>query len=229
MARRQTLGWGQPTPGWGQPTPGWGQAFPGWDPLPDPGPLPLRAAGSLARWWWPILAIVGFLAVVGYVVTYDPDPGLSNRSWLTMVLAAVVVLLLSVHRAGRGGPPRAPLARALAEYAVVALLAVLLATAGGQQPAQRAEDGAGRRQSTERPAHRRPPTERADTGTADRRPGIVRVVTGVWGWLAELWYAAGELADQRTPPPSTTTLKPPQGTALAPSLPPSVPTTRSIL
>jgi hypothetical protein len=197
MARRPTLGWGH--------TPGWGQAFPGWDPLPDPGPLPLRAAGSLARWWWPISAVLGFLAVVGYVLGHDdPAPSLSNRGWLTVVLAAVVVVLLTVHRAGRGGPPRAPLARALAEYAVVALLAALLATAGGQQPAERLGDGAERRQSTERPRDRRPPAEHADAGVADRRPRIVRVASGVWGWLAELWHTAGELADRSNPPTSTT-------------------------
>jgi hypothetical protein len=198
MTRRHTAGWG--------PTPGWTQAFPGWDPIADPGSLPLRAAGSLARWWWPISAIVGFLTVVAYVLRHDPQPGLSNRSWLTLVLAALVVLLLTVHRAGRGRPPRAPLARALAEYAVVALLAVLLATAGaGQQPAGRVEDRAGRRQSTERPAHRYQPAEHADAGVADRRPGIVRVVTGVGGWLAGLWRDADQQADRRTPPTSTTT------------------------
>jgi hypothetical protein len=197
MTRRHTAGWGQ--------VPGWGQAFPGWDPLGDPGPLPLRAAGSLARWWWPILASVGFLTVVGYVLGHDPQPGLSNRGWLTLVVAAVVVVLLTVHRARRGRPPRAPLARALAEYAVVALLAVLLATAGaGQQPATRAEPEAGRRQSTERPADRRPPAEHAEAATADHRPGIVRLVTGVGHWLIELWHTAGELADRSTPPPSTT-------------------------
>jgi hypothetical protein len=207
MARRPAAGWGQ--------APGWGQAFPGWDPLADPGLLPLRAARSLGRWWWPISATVGFLAVVGYTLAHDPGPGLSDRGWLTVVLAAVVVLLLTAHRASRGGPPRAPLARALAEYAVVALLAVLLATAGtGQQQAQRLEERAGR-QSIERPADRRQPAghdrrqpaERADTGAADRRPGIVRVVTGVWGWLARQWHAASEQADHSAPPPSTTTPK----------------------
>jgi hypothetical protein len=89
----------------------------------------------------------------------------------------------------------------------VALLTVLLATAGGQpQPAERLEDSAGRRQSIEQPAHHRPPAEHADTAI-DRRPGIVRVVTGTWGWLVELWHTAGELADRSTPPPSTTTPK----------------------
>jgi len=203
MARRPAAGWGH--------TPGWAQAFPGWIPLDDPGPLPLRAANSLRRWWWPTAAIVGFLAVVGFVLGHDPRPGLSNRSWLTITLAAVVVLLLTIHRAGRDRPPRAPLARAIGEYAVVALLAVLLATASGQpEPAERVRDVAGTRQSTERPAQRqpaehdrRPPAERADAGT-DRRPGIVRVVTGVWGWLARQWHTASEQADHSVPPPSTT-------------------------
>jgi hypothetical protein len=201
----------QHTPGWGR-NPGWGQPFPGWDPLPDPNPLPFRAAGSLRRWWWPLSATVGFLAVAGYVFRHDPQPGLSNRSWLTIALAAVVVLLLTAHRAGRGRLPRAPLARALAEYAVVALLAVLLATASGPPPAQRVEDGTGRRPSTERPVDRRPPAghdrrppaEHGDTSTADRRPGIVRVVTGVRDWLAELWHAANQQADRPTPPSTTT-------------------------
>jgi hypothetical protein len=89
---------------------------------------------------------------------------------------------------------------------VVALLAVLLAAAGvGQQPAGSAEDGAGRRPPTERPADRRQPAEHADAGAADHRPGIVRVVTGVWGWLAQRWHTASEQADQHRTPTSTTT------------------------
>jgi hypothetical protein len=85
---------------------------------------------------------------------------------------------------------------------------VLLATAGGPQPAQRGEDGAGRRQATERPADRHQPAEHADTGAAaDRRPGIVRVVTGVGDWLAGLWRAANQQTDRRTQPTSTTTTR----------------------
>jgi hypothetical protein len=221
MARRPTLGW--------RHAPGWAQTFPGWAPLNDPGPLPLRAAGSLARWWWPITAITGFLTVVGYVLGHDPGPGLSNRGWSTAVLAAVVVATLSVRRTR--GLGRAPLARAVAEYAVVAVLAALLATAGaGQQqpPAKAPEDAAGRRQAIERPSQRHEraepdrgqPTEHFDTGAAtERQPGIVRVVTGTWGWLTELWHTAGELADRGSPPPSTTTPKPDARALPTPALP----------
>jgi hypothetical protein len=206
-------------PGWGR-NPGWSQPFPGWDPLPDPGPLPLRAAGSLRRWWWPTAATVAFLAVVGYVFRHDPQPGLSNRSWLTIALAAVVVLLLTAHRAGHRRPPRAPLARAVGEYAVVALLAVLLATASGQPPAGRAEDGAGRRQATERPADRHQPAGRADAGpAADRRPGIVRVVTGVRDWLAELFREADQQTGRRNSATSTTAPRPSARALRAPAPP----------
>jgi hypothetical protein len=188
-----------------RPTPGWEQA-PGWGLPAAADPLPLRAAGSLGRWLWPTTAIIGFLATVGYLLGHDdPRPGLSDRGWLALVLAAVLVVVLTVRRAAGPGP----LARTLAEYAVVALLAVLLATAGArQQPAERAEDRAGRRPPTEQPTDRRQPGERADASPpVDRRPGLVRVASGVWGWLAELWHTAGELADRSTPPPSTTTPK----------------------
>jgi hypothetical protein len=124
-------------PGWG-PAPGWGQSFPGWSPLVDHGPLPLRVAGSVARWWWPILALAGFAAVAGLVLGYDhAAPGLSTRGLVTIALAALVVVLLTLRRAAGPGP----LTRAVAEYTVVALMAGLLATAGAvvdQQPANHA-------------------------------------------------------------------------------------------
>jgi hypothetical protein len=119
-------------PGWG-PAPGWGQPFPGWSPLVDHRPLPLPMAGSVARWWWPTLALASFGAVVGFVLGHDhPTPGLSTRGLITIALAAVVVVLLTLHRTAGPGA----LARAVAEYAVVALLTALLALAGGvdQQP-----------------------------------------------------------------------------------------------
>jgi peptidoglycan/LPS O-acetylase OafA/YrhL len=100
-----------PMPGWG-PAPGWGQSFPGWNPLIDHSPLPLRAASSVARWWWPILALAGFAAVAGLVLSHDqPAPGLSVRGLVTLALAALVVVLLTLHRAAGPGP----LTRAVAE------------------------------------------------------------------------------------------------------------------
>jgi hypothetical protein len=177
--------------------------YAGWDLPLDDGPLRLRAAGSLGRWWWPITAVAGFLVVVGYLLGHDdPGPGLSDRGLLALALAVVLLVVLTVRRAA--GPR--PLARTLAEYALVALLAGLLATAGAdQQPTSRGEDQTGRRQATEHPADRHPPGEQADAGAADRRPGIVRVVTGVWGWLADLWHTASQQTNRHAPPTSTTT------------------------
>jgi hypothetical protein len=80
-------------------------------------PQPLRVAGSVARWWWPTLAVAGFLAVVAYVTGHDhPGPSPSNRGLLTIALAAVVIVLLTIHRSAG----LRPLARAVAEYTVVA-------------------------------------------------------------------------------------------------------------
>jgi peptidoglycan/LPS O-acetylase OafA/YrhL len=81
----------------------------------------------LGRWWWPILTVAGFLAVVVQVLDHDdPAPGLAGPALVTIALAAAVVALLTIHR--RYGP--GPLARAVAEYTVVALLATLLAAPG---------------------------------------------------------------------------------------------------
>jgi hypothetical protein len=115
------IGWGQPPTGWAQPH------LPGWAPLVDHSPRPLHAARSLGRWWWPTVTVAGFLAVVVQVLDHDhPAPGLSGRGLVTIALAAAVVALLTIHR--RYGP--GPLARAVAEYTVVALLATLLAAPG---------------------------------------------------------------------------------------------------
>ena len=76
-------------PGWG-PAAEWDQPLPGWNPLLNHGPLPLRAAGSVARWWWPTLAVASFLAVAVYVTGHDP--GLSQRGLLTIALAALLTL-----------------------------------------------------------------------------------------------------------------------------------------
>jgi hypothetical protein len=204
-------------PGWG-PGQGWAQPhLAGWSPLVDDGSLPVRVAGSLARWWWPTLALAGFGAVAGFILGHDqPGPNLSTRGLLTIALAAVVVILLSIHRAA--GPAR--LARATAEYAVVALLAALLALAGGlDQPPSNPTTGSATNE-----------TKQADTSTpnikaGDDQPGVLRVaaavtrtvakairaVTGAVGWLVDLWRQAGATSDHPGRPPTTTT---PSGQAM---------------
>jgi hypothetical protein len=197
-------------PGWG-PTPGWGQPLPGWQPLVDHGPLPLRVAGSVARWWWPTLAVTGFLAVVSYVTGHD-HPSLSNRGLLTIALAAVVVVLLTLHR--RAGP--GALARATAEYSAVALLAGLLTLAGVDQPP-----------ASHRTEAKHPATANQAVEAGDHRPGVVRMaagvvraisrairaVTGAVDWLVDLWRQAETNTDHAGDSPATT----PKGEAMAPS------------
>jgi gas vesicle protein len=179
-----------PRIGWGQPPPGW-QA-PGWAPLVDPGPRPLQAARSVGRWWWPTLTMAGFLAVLAFVVDHDPaSPGLSSRGLLTVALAAAVVALVTLHR--RYGPRR--LARAVAEYATVALLAALLAAPSvgvDQQPANQADSGQARAQTAA--GEDQPAVLRAVTKVAQAGAKVVRGVTGAVHWLVDLWHRADQQA-----------------------------------
>jgi hypothetical protein len=181
--------------GWG-PVPSSGQPFPGWNPLVDRGPVPLRIAGSVARWWWPTLALAGFGIVTGFVVGHDhPGPGLSNRGLLTVALAVVAMVLLAIHR--RNGP--GPLARAVAEYTVVALLAGLLTTAGAvvdQQPADHPKPNQAKAKPDAQAAagDDRPAVIRAMTTVLRAGAALVRGVTGAVRWLVNLWRQA----DQQT-------------------------------
>jgi hypothetical protein len=179
-----------PRIGWGQPPPGW--HAPGWAPLVDPGPRPLQAARSLGRWWWPTLTAAGLLAVVVQVLDHHPSaPGLSYRGLLTVALAATVVVLLTIHR--RYGPRW--LARALAEFATVALLAALLAAPAGtadQPAADHAASGQARAQAAagaDQPAVLRAVTKVARVGAK-----VVRGVTGAVRWLVDLWRRADRQA-----------------------------------
>jgi len=181
----------------------------GWDELSRPY-LPGRPYQSdyyRRRWPWPLAAGAGFAAVLAYVLLRDdPDPGLSRRAWLTLALAALLLVQLSLHRASGGGRW---LARVTAEYAVVALLAVLLATtaaAGVQLPA--AKQPAGR------------PTTAATTA-AGPCPSPVQVRA----WLACIWRQAAQQAGNRRPPPTTK----PKGHARARSPIPPDPSTRRTL
>ena len=201
-------------PGWG-PAPGWGQSFPGWSPLVDNGPLPLRAASSIARWWWPILVLAAFGAVAGLVLGHDhPGPGLTTRGLVSITLAALVVVLLTLHRAA--GPW--PLTRAMAEYAVVAVLAGLLVTdlggvpqplADPANPAAKPEAQQATRATPNLEAGQdQPGVLRVATGVARAVTKAIRAVIGAARWLVDLWRQADQQADRhpsRSPSTTTTT------------------------
>jgi hypothetical protein len=197
-------------PGWGS-APGWGQPLPGWSPLIDHGPLPLRMAGSVARWWWPALTLAGFGTVVGIVLGHDDPttPRLSTRSLATIALAGLVVVLLSIHRTAGPGA----LARAAAEYTVVALVAGLLATGGAvvdQQPTDPTKPSTPDRANAQAAAgDDQPAVLRAVTVVLRAGAAAVRAVTGVVRWLIDLWHKADQQATAEgeampTPPRSPT-------------------------
>jgi hypothetical protein len=147
---------------WSQPPTGW--ETPGWAPLVDPSPYSLQTAHSLSRWLSPTLAVGGFLTVTGFVIAHDdPAPGLSVRGVLSVALAAAVVVLLTIRRTAGPGP----LTRALFEYTVVFLLAVLVATTG--IPVDTAP-AAGSQQAS---------------AATDQRPALVKTLDGVRDWLGE--------------------------------------------
>jgi hypothetical protein len=150
-------GWSQP-PGWGPPH----QA--GWTPLVDHGPLPLHTARSVGRWLWFTLAVAGFLLVTAFTLAHDdPTPGLSLRGLCTIALAAAVVVLLTIRRTTGPGP----LTRAMFEYAVVFLLAVLVATTG--IPVNHPPTTGGQQASAAR----------------DQRPALVKTIDSFLDWLGE--------------------------------------------
>jgi hypothetical protein len=149
-------------------------------------------ARSLGRWWWPTLTVTGFLAVLAYVVDHDPSaPGLSSRGLLTVALAATVVFLLTIHR--RFGPRW--LARAVAEYATVALLAVLLAAPAGtvdHRPADHPDSGQARAQAAA--GEDQPAVLEAVTKVLGAGAKLVRGVTGAVRWVVDLWRRADQQA-----------------------------------
>jgi hypothetical protein len=147
---------------WGQAPTGW--ETPGWAPLIDPGPLPIQTARSVGRWLWFTAAVGGFLTVTGFVVAHDdPAPGLSVRGLLTVALAAAVVVLLTIRRTAGPGS----LTRALFEYTVVFVLAVLVATTGI-------------------PVDQAPPAgDQQASAARDQRPALVKTLDGFRDWLGE--------------------------------------------
>jgi hypothetical protein len=178
---------------WGQAPASWDA--PGWAPLVDPSPFPLQAARSVGRWLWPILSVSGFLAVTSFVVAHDdPQPGLSVRGLLTITLAAAVVVLLTIRRSAGPGP----LVRALFEYTIVFLLAVLVATTGipvGQVPASGKQASA----------------------ASDQRPALVKTIDGFRDWLGE-WrsWARKETGHRAPSSPALPVPAPAPASALSP-------------
>jgi hypothetical protein len=202
-------------PGWG-PAPGWGQPLPGWSPLVDHGSLPLRVAGSLSRWWWPTLALAGFGAVVGFTLGHDqPSPGLSTQGLLTITLAALVVVLLTIHRTT--GPGH--LARAVAEYAVIAALAGLLtAGTGGVDQHPPSPTGSSARSKVEA-GQDRPGMTRVAARVGRVVTRAVRAVTRAARWLVDLWRQADAQTNHDTRSPATVTK--PQTMPFSPAAPSS--------
>jgi hypothetical protein len=216
-------------PGWGT-APGWGQPFPGWNPLMDDGPVALRAVGSVARWWWPILALAGFGTVAGLVLSHDhPAPGLSTRGLATIALAALVVVLLTLHRAA--GPW--PLTRALAEYAVVAILASLLVTdLGGVYQPPSNSTGSSAKAEASKAAPAKPNLEagqdqrgvlRVAAAVARAVTKTIRAVTGAASWVVDLWRRTDQQTDRPGRSASATT---PTGEAMPRSPAAGWPSTR---
>jgi hypothetical protein len=165
----------------------------------------------VARWWWPTLAVASFLAVAVYVTGHDP--GLSQRGLLTIALAALVVVLLTIHRTA--GPSR--LARAAAEYTLVALLAALLAltAAGNQQPGTPAANGEANHPATTRAeaSQDRPWVLRVVAGAIRAVTRAVRAVIGAVGWLVDLWRQA----DAKTDHPNRSSTTTQKAEAISPS------------
>jgi hypothetical protein len=138
-----------------------------------------------ARWlrWLGLTAVVAaVLALVAFVIDHDDprQPGLSDRAWLTLAAAAVLLVALGLHYR-RGG---LALLRAMSEYAVVALLAVLLTLTA--LPAPPAEQSAANRP---RPPANRPAATPAGPQAKGAGAGCPAVVQ-VPAWLACLWHQA---------------------------------------
>jgi hypothetical protein len=164
-------------PGWG-PAPGWGPPLPGWSPLVDHGPLPLRVAGSVARWWWPTLALAGFGVVLGFVVGHDhPNPGLSTRGLLTIILAALLALA-----GGLDQQPTNPTGSSANTQAK---------QAGTAKPKAEATQD-------------RPGVLRIAAGAIQAVTKAIRALTGAARWVVDLWRQADQQTNRPSRSPSTT-------------------------
>ncbi len=168
----------------------------GW---PPPSLMEVRARWLV--WLWRLALAGGFLALASYVVSHDdPRPGLADRSWLTLGLAAALVGLLSVHRLAGV----VPLLRALAEYGVVALLVVLLAVPGTAP--------SGHQQAAKSPAHQADRAGKRATTAGTKAAHGCPPVRQVPAWVACLWRQA----QQAHPPTKPKALSPAPSTRRIP-------------
>jgi hypothetical protein len=160
---------------------------PSWSPFGQFAQLPRPKPQATTRWLWAVPILAGALAVLGWTLTHDQVPGLalSRRSWITLAAAATVAILLVAHRR-RGGARLA--ARVALEYAAVALLVFLVATAGGQRsgplPSARAETKTHQTHQT-----------RAET-IAGTCPSVSRPVA----WASCVWAEASRATIHTQPP-----------------------------
>ena len=152
--------------------------------LPAP-PATLPTLPVRTRWLWVLPLLGGFLAVFGWTVAHDPGPGLalSNRGWVTVGLALLLALLLAKHRAA--GVRQ--LAAALAQYAAVAALTLLL-TLAPHPPADRGAT----------------PAPRPSAQALDLTEGCGSVSLA---WVKCLWDRTGAKARQLSPTTTTTPRK----------------------
>jgi hypothetical protein len=152
---------------------GWGQDY----PYPA---APLRRRGGIGRPRWRLLAVTSLaVVVVGFLAGLTGTIG----GRIALGLAVVVVGLLGAHHAGGGVRW---LARAVAEYTIVAVLVALLAAHYGPHSPPAAKQPA-----APRPAAAAPARPRAAPCPA---PSQVRA------WITCVWHAA---MDPAPTPPTT--------------------------
>jgi 4-amino-4-deoxy-L-arabinose transferase-like glycosyltransferase len=139
---------------------------------------------ATTRWLWAVPIITGILAIVGWVLSHDTEPGilaLSRRSWITLAAAAIVAILLGAHRR-RGGGRLA--VRVALEYGAVALVVALVTTAPtAATPAAHS------------PAKPKTHQSRAET-IAGACPSISRPVA----WASCVWTQASKATSHTQPP-----------------------------
>jgi len=138
-----------------------------------------------ARRPWLLILVAAFLVVAAWLTGQLT----STRGWLMVALAWLLVVALTGHRDAGG---RRHLLRMLAEYAAVAVLAVLLVIGTGVTKPTLPHSGG-----------------RTTAGAAEVCPAAVQGVAGsACDFLAKVWRAAKEAKDKAATPPTTTRRNP---------------------